>query len=651
MQRALWQAACCRLTAVGLMLAATLILLAARPAAAGAAVGLEVDGRLLQPDVPPVVVEGRTLVPIRTISEELGAQVHFVAETEQVFIERRGVVAVIILGAATALLNGEALPLDVPAQVIDGRAMVPLRFVADAFGATLLWDDASRMVSIWRQPALVTGWTSHTDATGARVRIGLADDVDYSVQVLAEPFRIAVDLMPATLGQVPHSRSWATGLVRHVSLSQTGERGRQVRLLIEPAAPTSYRVRSDADGLLIELDHRVTDLRFGRDGNVPYLFVATTGPVAYTTFTLPEPSRLVIDLQAGPAAGLPPQIDAPFPWAERVRSSHFQSDPDVVRIVLDRLAEPAYEVVRQPEGLLLRFRPTVEGLVWEDAPAGTSRLRIATDLPLAAEVSLREAERRLIVNLPGATLESAAALWAGDDATVERVVLSETPGGAGVVAVLHLPYYLGHELAADTDRPGVTLQLVSSPVYRRSIFIDPGHGGSDPGAIASGGLQEKSVVLRISLLLRDLLQQAGAEVHMSRSRDEDVALAERARLAGVAQAEVFVSVHVNAHRNDEVEGTETYYTSNHPASRALARALQQALLAELGRVDRGVKEAQFVVLREAKMPAALVELAFLSNPVEGDLLADPQFQAAAAAALRQGIFNYFLESLNYSTNN
>lgn len=183
----------------------------------------------------------------------------------------------------------------------------------------------------------------------------------------------------------------------------------------------------------------------------------------------------------------------------------------------------------------------------------------------------------------------------------------------------------------------------------RVIVLDPGHGGSDPGAIGPTGLKEKDVTLPIALEAARLLREEGAEVILTRSSDQFVELDRRAELANQAGADIFVSIHINANPDRSKHGTSTYYwpdpdvmTPGQAAAREnLARALQNALLRELGRHDLGLFQARFVVLRATHVTSALVEVAFISNPEEEALLRQRDYQNRAAAAIVEGIRDYF----------
>lgn len=180
----------------------------------------------------------------------------------------------------------------------------------------------------------------------------------------------------------------------------------------------------------------------------------------------------------------------------------------------------------------------------------------------------------------------------------------------------------------------------ANPVAGRRIYLDPGHGGYDPGTYR-GSLYEKNLVLTVTNELNLLLKQAGAIVAQSRTTDEFVGLYDRAGEANSWRAEAFVSVHVNSAGSTSAQGTETWYWRTDNDSGVLAGALQRNLLASLGRLNRGVQRNDFVVVRETGMPASLVELAFLSNPQEAQLLADPSFLSRAAKAIFDGLVEYF----------
>lgn len=191
----------------------------------------------------------------------------------------------------------------------------------------------------------------------------------------------------------------------------------------------------------------------------------------------------------------------------------------------------------------------------------------------------------------------------------------------------------------------------STAVRGHTIVIDPGHGGSDSGAVGPTGLREKDVALSVAQRTEELLRSAGAAVIMTRTTDRDVSYPkapsahELQSRVDVAQehpeTELFLSVHCNAFTNPDANGMETYYYAASEEGARFATLLNEEL-ARAGDVrNRGVKTANFYVLRHSAVPASLVELAFISNPREEALLARMDYQERLAQALFRAIVRYF----------
>lgn len=201
---------------------------------------------------------------------------------------------------------------------------------------------------------------------------------------------------------------------------------------------------------------------------------------------------------------------------------------------------------------------------------------------------------------------------------------------------------------------------IGPPTLAGKVCIDPGHGGTDPGAVGWDGdayPNEKDFTLDIALRLRDLLENEGIEVVMTREEDIDVDLQTRSDIANNNSSDIFVSIHINS-GVVSAHGTETFYYDhlNIPnpevgqAGYGLAYNIQKELVAEIGLTDRRT-EGDFeyygyhlYVLSHTDMPAALTEVAFISNPTEFELLSNPSFRQKAAQGIANGILRYFEES-------
>jgi N-acetylmuramoyl-L-alanine amidase len=184
--------------------------------------------------------------------------------------------------------------------------------------------------------------------------------------------------------------------------------------------------------------------------------------------------------------------------------------------------------------------------------------------------------------------------------------------------------------------------IVATPVAAQPLVVlDPGHGGTDPGAVGCS-LEEADVVLDTAQRLEMLLSDSGVRVAMTRDGDTHVDLSARASFANARGATGFFSVHSNSNAGTPATGTETFVMTGAGApSRALGRAVQDAMVAAWGLRDRGLKEANFAVLRLTTMPAALGELAFTNNcSVDAMLLRDPAARQQMAVALHDAILGW-----------
>jgi len=226
-----------------------------------------------------------------------------------------------------------------------------------------------------------------------------------------------------------------------------------------------------------------------------------------------------------------------------------------------------------------------------------------------------------------------------------------------IVADLQAP--ASYALTQDSSGRTITIQIQPVDATKKIIVIDPGHGSlqewgsSDPGAIGPTGLRERDVVRSISLQLGNILLNEGFTVIYTRETNTGLSLEERASVANISGAELLVSIHANASTNRSLSGTMTFYhapggaqAGQISARKTLANLIQAELLNRLQRKNGGVREANFLVLRSCPIPAVLVEVAYISNPEEEKLLADPAFQRRAAEAIALGIKRYLVAQKN-----
>ena len=199
--------------------------------------------------------------------------------------------------------------------------------------------------------------------------------------------------------------------------------------------------------------------------------------------------------------------------------------------------------------------------------------------------------------------------------------------------------------------PQVVNYRTTGGINGKIIVLDPGHGGSDPGAIGPTGLQEKQVTLPIAEYLKSILEAKGAKVILTRTTDVDVygphasgvdELQARVNVANGNQADAFISIHINSFSNPNVGGIATYYFDGSDQSKKLASSVQEQIAEHSGfNGDRGIQPGNLYVLRHSLMPSILVELGFISNPKEEGHLKESETQKDFANELAKGLELYF----------
>jgi N-acetylmuramoyl-L-alanine amidase len=181
------------------------------------------------------------------------------------------------------------------------------------------------------------------------------------------------------------------------------------------------------------------------------------------------------------------------------------------------------------------------------------------------------------------------------------------------------------------------------------IIVDAGHGGKDAGTNSKREkYEEKTLTLETAFLISEQLKKLGYKTLLTRNEDVYVPLETRAEIANSVNADLFVSIHYNFSSSQEAEGIEVYYYKEEKKptpqrivqSKQLGAEVLKKVIVHTGAESRGVKQANFAVVRETKMPAILIEAGFLSNPKEREKLRDQKYLQALAKGIAQGVDHY-----------
>ncbi|MBI3975828.1 MAG: N-acetylmuramoyl-L-alanine amidase [Armatimonadetes bacterium] len=543
---------------------------------------------------------------------------------------------------ARVIVNGQDVALAARPILHGGVLMVPLPGVFEPFGSSAVWLPDEKAILI---------------SNRTRILIRLRINDPYAI-VGTEPRLLPI--APVVLRDIPFVPAQAIfGLL-----------GAWVRYEEEEAI---LRVSSIVGAVAVQ-----------RAAGTLRLIARASGPVQAETRHLTNPERVVIDLRD--AVFRLPDQEMPINEAgvARVRIAQFQTKPAITRIVLD-LAQPvdvrvadsatSFDLTMEvrPRGQAARAPTSVAQAGPPPPPAGdpgalptppppgaappsaeslkimqvrveqtTGTTRVLVDGTATMQYVVRELvdPDRLVVDVMDAVFIPVKQEIPVNSAVVENVRAAQFQADPDIArVVVTLKRKAAYTITADDGGSVLVIAVTDAPLRGHAVVIDPGHGGKDPGAIGPTGLMEKHVTLDIGLRVRRLLVEDGIRVIMTRESDLFIELADRPRIGRERGGTVFVSLHANASTRTAVNGAETYYLT--PLSLSLAQMIQDELTRTLALPSRGIKTANFLVLRDnATMPTVLVEVAFISHPQEEARLREEAFRERIAAAVARGITRF-----------
>lgn len=524
------------------------------------------------------------------------------------------------------IVNGVEVPQVVPALVMNGQVLAPISGLFEPMGASAAYYEVDRSIVITNRV--------HTTVV-LHVNDGTAI-VNGQPRLLPMPPILVNDhvLVPA-----------------------------------QPifAALGAWTKFEEADRTL-HVSSQITGITSQVDGAEMRLQIEATGPIATETSVLTSPDRLVVDFLQAALRTQAREIPINAAGVQRIRAAQFQVKPYITRVVFDLTQPVEIHVTTAPKSytVTIELRPkgltTTPGSIGQPPAPGTGDSgakpqgigvkimqvnfqpvgetgRLTIEGTGAMQYKIREFvfPDRLTVDIQDAVFIPVKQELSVNSPSIINIRASQfqaTPPIVRVVVTLKrkAAYVVGQ---ADGQ---LTLDITDGPLRGHLVAIDPGHGGSDPGAIGPTGLREADVVLDVAMRLRDLLARDGIRSLMTREADVSVELADRPKLARDRGATIFVSVHANASTRASVNGSETYYLT--AQSLVLAQMIQDELGVLLGIPSRGIKTASFIVLRDNDVPSVLVETAFITHADDEMHLKDVEFRQRLAQAVYRGITRF-----------
>jgi len=480
-------------------------------------IGLIINGQKIECDVSPEIINGRTLVPARVIFDSFGAEVFWNDSLRQVVVSTSASVIIFNIGSKIAYVNGVAFNIDVAPVIMNGRTLIPVRFISERMGYDVVWNGTDRTVNITSSKVIVR------DEVYDKIENEKTDNEDNN---------------------------------------NYDESSKDIRTQLRQLTVTN-------------------------NDDTCYVKVSFSQKVIPNEMRLSSPDRIVLDFENVNQICKDEKIDFEDSDIIQVRWAYHD---DYTRLVIE---------TNQKLDYTLKYTSTSCTVVIEkenvDKPVSDNK----TEQP------------------------------SGDEDVTDKEIIDKD--------VIFTPPIL------DSKAP--------------IIVIDPGHGGYDAGAVGrddSGEIviREKDANLTISLKVEKRLKSDGINVVMTRNTDKALGttvmedLVTRAEIANRVGADLFISIHNNASENSDATGTSVLYPGLANSggygitSKELAQNIQNPMAEATGLKDRGIVESpEMVVLKRTKMPAVLLECAFVTNEGDRAVLLSEERTDAIADAIYKGIVN------------
>lgn len=550
-------------------------------------ISLEINNKSLDLKMPPVQIDGRTLVPTRGVFESMGAAVEWKPAEKKVFVNHGGKLIVLEAGSLNAYVEGDTKKLDVPPKIIDANLMLPLRFISETLGYKVDWNHNTSHISI-------------------------------------NEIKTAPDVKPPTI-EVPKLST----KVEDVRVKNYDDGVCEYTIYLEN--PVGHYSHFTQEGkVVVDVDSAENLLASSITlAQNPYVNIVRTSQ--YT----PQTTRVVFDLNKNTNSKVEMAKDKKSIIVSLIGARDEVAKPEPVKpepiIPRPSIPEPDRPIIGNIENKNFEYTSSPqESISFKKAPGiSASNLTIKDDYR----------NKKITVTLPGdfSHVYSQGLMTIGSS-TLDKVLVTSNNK---TEFTIHTKKVRAYEIIDDGEN--ITIKFMQpKEKYHKIVLLDLGHGGKDSGATGNG-LVEKELVFQQGMATYKLLEQnPSIKVYITREDDSYPTNSSRAALANEVGADIFVSLHNNSFTNPGPNGTEVLYNPNSAKGKQMAQIIQTNLVRDLGMFDRKTKaRTNLLVLNQTNMPAVLVETAFLSNPGDAEKLRSAEFNQRAGKIIYDSIVEIF----------
>lgn len=624
-------------------------------------VKIEIDGKEMVPkDMPAVIIDGRTMLPMRQIAQELGCEVNWNEAAKQIYVMRGSDIIVFTVDSKTGYENGKEFTMDVPATIVNDRTMLPVRALADALHLNIKWDDPNRIVSIQSGDTVVkdepkapeSGQTTAGTLTGIQTPSAKDADQTFTIQAdgpmgryektFVDDQKIVLDFYGAKSslpGEITKTNSDIVTGIRTATHENNGDSF--TRVVFDLSGKKDYEVTQSADKKNITISFgktTVDKISAVHSQNKDIITIGGTGSFGASVAMTADPQKIIVTI---------PNCQSNL--SDKINTADLQyvldgkvdtSKGNTVELVLAVEDLVQYSYREENQNLILEIYPTTLKNMRYDKNANVLYLDKKDKIDTGSvKMEDHYLDGYFDVTLPG-DYESDYGYGTYDvkGTVVENIEVS-TKGGSTTFRFKQ-NRISAYEVTDEGDSYAIRVKNPKE-VYDKVLLLDAGHGGKDPGT-SGNGMQEKNLTLTIAQKIEQELQGSGIKVYMTRDSDVYPENSTRAQTANDI-ADLMVSIHINS-GPETANGTETLYqvhandSSSRLTSKQLAEILQANMISATGNTNRGVKlRTDLLILNRTTVPSAIVEVIFITNTGDALKISNPAYQDQVAQAIADGI--------------
>ena len=641
----------------------------------------------------PIIINDYTLVPARETFEKVGAEVTWIKESQQVQVVYKDLVVLMKINDVNATVNGQLFKMDIPPKLINGKTMIPVRFVSEAIGLTVNWNGNSRIINIIERP--------QQDTTTETTTINVVTETTTETTTVSQP-NIVIESI-----DMPDSDERTFGIYANGKI----EKFEQVILEDGSVAIDIYNSKHILSQTnMTSVTEFVSNVSVeSRENNITRFIFKTTSSVLNNNFLSKDGKILYANFGGNPIE----KIEAYNDGTNDILKIYGEYEPKVNVSKQETITSMDIKV---ENASLVNLTENIKDTKYIDKLDYSKSTNILVNI----EASLKEnakfdvkTEDNIAIITIGQDIGNTNNNGNNNDSnnnnnnsnignesngsvTSSRQFKIEKNSNVSINInnIKHTDNYTKKEYVLTFDKDitslislgehqvnnelvdkilvenisGVTQitlkckkitavnvtednnyiyinMLHPKEKYKNIVVIDPGHGGADAGGIGNG-LTDRDVNLAIALKLNPLFEaNPNIKAYFTRLENVYPSYDDRTNMSNEV-GDIFVSIHQNATTNTSANGTETYHLKPNTddrglTSKALAEIFQKNLLEDLGLLDRGVKTNNYIVLRNNKVPSILCEIGFLTNASDASKLGNPDFQQKVAQSLYDATVEVF----------